>query len=88
MIITTMEPLDSNDFHPQPLSRFSSLLNFDRISLQVKNLLTHWKIRSDKLHSFGKIMSNVFSLLYLEMCLRSQFLNLLIEKVLFGRCGS
>ena len=65
---------DSNNRHFQPFSRFSSLLNFARIFLPVTHLFAHSKIRRKKLHSFGKISSDVFSLLYLEMCLHSQFL--------------
>ena len=61
--------LYNNNVHFQPFSRFSSLLNFARIFLSIKHLFSYSETGRNKLHSFSKISSNVFSLFDLKMCL-------------------
>ena len=66
---------DSKNLHPQPFSRFQSLLDFARIFLPMKHTFSHSKIGRNKLHSFSKISASFFSLLEIEMCLHSQLLD-------------
>ena len=64
--------LDSNDVHFQPFTRFPFLLDFAGIFLPVKPMFTCSKVRRYKLHPFGKISADVFSLLYFKMSPQSQ----------------
>ena len=58
---------DCNDFHLQPFSRFTSLLDLAQIFLPVKHMFSCTQVRRNKLHSFSKISADVFSLLYFKM---------------------
>ena len=55
--------------------------------MPVKHMFSCTKVRKNKLHPFGKISADVFSLLYFKMCRHSQFLNFLTEEVLLGWRG-
>ena len=79
--------LDCNDFHLQPFSRFSSLLDLARIFLPVKHMFSCTKVRRNKLRPFSKILADVFSLLSFKMSFHSQFLDFLVEEVLLGWRG-
>ena len=86
-LITTIGAFDSKNLHLQPSSRLPSFAEFcsDLLASKTHVLLYEWSGGTNFILSAKS--RRMSSRCWTSMCFHSQFLNLFIEKVLFGWCG-